>query len=202
MTPSGRRGAVLGALFAAASLSPVQAANQASPSPAPSPSPSPSALQALSWRSVGPSRGGRSVAVAGVAGQPLVYYFGGTGGGLWKTANAGISWTPVSDGYFKTGSVGAVAVAPSNANIVYVGMGEACLRANLSAGDGVYKSTDAGRTWTHIGLDDSSQIGRILIDPQNPELVYVAAVGHPYGPNNERGVFRSKDGGKAWEKVL
>src|SRR5215831_15487702 len=162
----------------------------------------PNLFAGMRWRNVGPSRGGRVTAVAGVAGQPFVYYFGGTGGGLWKTENAGISWIPVSDGYFKTGSVGAVEVAPSNANIVYVGMGEACLRANLSSGDGVYKSTDAGRTWTHVGLDDSSQIGRILIDPHNPDLVYVAAVGHPYGPNTERGVFRSKDGGKSWEKVL
>jgi photosystem II stability/assembly factor-like uncharacterized protein len=162
----------------------------------------PNLFKGMRWRNVGPSRGGRVTAVAGVAGQPLAYYFGGTGGGLWKTENAGISWTPVSDGYFKTGSVGAVEVAPSNANIIYVGMGEACLRANLSSGDGVYKSTDAGRTWTHVGLDDSSQIGRILIDPHNPDLVYVAAVGHPYGPNTERGVFRSKDGGKTWEKVL
>jgi len=159
-------------------------------------------LATMRWRNVGPSRGGRVTAVTGVAGQPLVYYFGGTGGGLWKTENAGNSWTPVSDGFFKTGSVGAVAVAPSDANIVYVGMGEACLRANLSAGDGVYKSTDAGRSWSHIGLDDTSQIGHILIDPHNSELVYVAAVGHPYGPNKERGVFRSKDGGKTWQKVL
>ena len=162
----------------------------------------PNLIAGMRWRNVGPSRGGRVTAVAGVAGQPLVYYFGGTGGGLWKTANAGISWTPVSDGYFKTGSVGAVAVAPSNPNIIYVGMGEACLRANLSAGDGVYKSTDAGKSWTHIGLDDTSQVGRVLVDPLNPDVVYVAAIGHPYGPNSERGVFRSKDGGKTWQKIL
>ena len=156
----------------------------------------------MRWRSIGPSRGGRVTAVAGVVGQPLVYYFGGTGGGLWKTENAGITWAPVSDAAFKAGSVGAVTVAPSDPNIIYVGMGEACLRSNLSAGDGVYKSTDAGRTWTHLGLDDSSQIGRIAVHPRNPDIVYVAAVGHPYGPNTERGLFRSKDGGKTWEKVL
>src|SRR5262245_14681348 len=162
----------------------------------------PNLFSGMRWRNIGPSRGGRVTAVSGIVGQPFVYYFGGTGGGLWKTDNAGISWTPVSDAAFKTGSVGAVTVAPSNANVLYVGMGEACLRSNISAGDGVYKSTDAGRTWTHIGLDDSSQIGRIAVHPRNPDLVYVAAVGHPYGPNEQRGIFRSKDGGKNWEKVL
>ncbi len=162
----------------------------------------PNLFSGMRWRNIGPSRGGRVTAVAGVVGQPFVYYFGGTGGGLWKTENAGISWTPMSDGVFKTGSVGAVTVALSNPNIIYVGMGEACLRSNLSAGDGVYKSTDAGRTWTHVGLDDTSQIGRIVVHPRNPDLVYLAAVGHPYGPNEQRGVFRSKDGGRNWEKIL
>jgi photosystem II stability/assembly factor-like uncharacterized protein len=157
---------------------------------------------ALRWRSIGPFRGGRVTAVAGIASQPLVYYMGATGGGVWKTDDAGTTWNNVSDAFFRTGSVGAVTVAQSNANIVYVGMGEACLRGNLSAGDGVYKSTDAGKTWTHIGLPDSSQIGRISIHPTNPDVVYVAAVGHPYGPNAERGVFRTKDGGTSWQKVL
>nr|UXE44408.1 Ycf48-like protein [uncultured bacterium] len=168
----------------------------------PRPQVDPNLFAGMRWRNVGPSRGGRVTAVVGVAGQPLVYYFGGTGGGVWKTENAGISWFPVSDGYFKTGSVGAIEVAPSNPNIIYAGMGEACLRANLSAGDGVYKSTDAGKSWTHVGLDETSQIGRVLVDPHNPDLVYVAAIGHPYGPNTDRGVFRSKDGGKTWQKVL
>ncbi len=157
---------------------------------------------ALRWRSIGPYRGGRVTAVAGIASQPLVYYMGATGGGVWKTDDAGTTWTNVSDGFFRTGSVGAVSVAPSNANIVYVGMGEACLRGNLSSGDGIYKSTDAGKTWTHVGLPDSSQIGRISIHPANPDLVYVAAIGHPYGPNPERGVFRTRDGGRSWQRVL
>jgi photosystem II stability/assembly factor-like uncharacterized protein len=157
---------------------------------------------ALRWRSIGPYRGGRVTAVAGIASQPLVYYMGATGGGVWKTDDAGTTWNNVSDGFFRTGSVGAVSVAPSNPNIVYVGMGEACLRGNLSSGDGIYKSTDAGKTWTHVGLPDSSQIGRISIHPTNPDLVYVAAIGHPYGPNPERGVFRTRDGGRSWQRVL
>src|SRR6266513_2721175 len=118
---------------------------------------------ALRWRSIGPYRGGRVTAVAGIASQPLVYYMGATGGGVWKTDDAGTTWNNVSDGFFHTGSVGAVSVSQSNPNIVYVGMGEACLRGNLSSGDGVYKSIDGGRTWNHIGLADSSQIGRIRI---------------------------------------
>ena len=161
-----------------------------------------SLLKTMHWRSIGPFRGGRVTAVAGVATQPLVYYMGATGGGVWKTEDAGITWTPISDRYFKTGSVGAIAVAGSDPNVVYVGMGEACLRANISHGDGVYKSTDAGKTWTHVGLADTQQIGRVRVHPSDPNLVYVAAVGHPYGPNAERGVFRSKDGGKSWQKIL
>src|SRR4051794_5882440 len=157
---------------------------------------------ALRWRSIGPYRGGRVTAVAGIAGQPLVYYMGATGGGVWKTDDAGVTWRNVSDAFFKSGSVGAVAVAPSNADVVYAGMGEACLRGNLSSGDGVYKSTDAGKTWSNVGLPDSSQIGRIRIHPTNADVVYVAAVGHPYGANAERGVFRTKDGGKSWQKIL
>jgi photosystem II stability/assembly factor-like uncharacterized protein len=157
---------------------------------------------ALRWRNIGPFRGGRVTAVAGIASQPLVYYMGATGGGVWKTDDAGLTWTNVSDGFFHTGSVGAVAVSQSDPNVVYVGMGEGCLRGNLSSGDGVYKSTDAGKTWTHVGLADTSQIGRMQVHPTNPSLVYVAAIGHPYGANAERGVFRSKDGGTTWQKVL
>ena len=162
----------------------------------------PDQLRGLHWRGIGPYRGGRSTAVAGDFNNRLVFYFGGTGGGVWKTTDGGISWEPVSDGYFKTGSVGAIAVAASDSNTIYVGMGEACLRANISHGDGVYKSTDAGKTWTNVGLRDSSQIGKLRIDPRNPNVVYVAAVGHPYGPNEERGVFRTRDGGKSWQKVF
>src|SRR3954451_3178127 len=157
---------------------------------------------AVRWRNIGPYRGGRVTAVAGIASQPLVYYMGATGGGVWKTDDAGTVWTNVSDGFVRSGSVGAISVSQSNSNIVYVGMGEACLRGNLSSGDGIYKSADAGKTWTHVGLPDSSQIGRISIHPTNPDVVYVAAVGHPYGSNVERGVFRTKDGGKSWQKVL
>lgn len=162
----------------------------------------PQLYQALRWRSVGPDRGGRVTAVAGIAGDRLTYYLGATGGGVWKTVNAGVTWAPISDRYFKTGSVGSIAVAESDPNIIYVGMGEACLRANISHGDGVYKSIDAGSTWQDIGLRDTSQIGKVLIDSQDPNLVYLAAIGHPYGANDERGVFRTKDGGKTWQKVL
>ncbi|HKQ79572.1 MAG TPA: glycosyl hydrolase [Blastocatellia bacterium] len=160
-------------------------------------------LNGLRWRNIGPFRGGRSVAVAGVASQPMVYYFGGTGGGVFKTTDGGVNWTPVSDGQpFGTGTVGAIEVSQSDPNVIYVGMGESCIRGNFSHGDGVYKSTDAGKTWRRVGLDDSRIIGRIRIHPRNPDLVYVAALGHAAGPNEQRGVFRSKDGGKSWERVL
>ena len=158
--------------------------------------------QALRWRSIGPDRGGRVTAVAGLVNDRFTYYMGATGGGVWKTVNAGITWAPISDPFFKTGSVGSIAVSQSDPSIIYVGMGEACLRSNISHGDGVYKSTDAGKTWRNIGLRDTSQIGKVLVDPRNPDLVYVAAVGHPYGPNEERGVFRSEDGGQTWKKIL
>jgi len=158
--------------------------------------------QALRWRSIGPDRGGRVTTVAGLVNDRRTYYMGVTGGGVWKTVNAGITWAPISDRFFKTGSVGSIAVSESNPNIIYVGMGEACLRSNISHGDGVYKSTDAGKTWRNIGLRDTSQIGKVLIDPRNPNRVYVAAIGHPYGPNEERGVFRSEDGGQTWKKIL
>src|SRR5262249_28182880 len=151
---------------------------------------------ALRWRSIWPYAGGRGTAVAGIGPQPMVYYMGSTGGGVWKTEDAGVTWNNVSDGYFHSGSVGAISVSQSNPNTVYVGMGEACLRGNLSSGDGVYKSTDAGRTWRHIGLPDSSQVGHVRIHPTNPDIVFVAAIGHPYGPSRERGVFRTDDRGR------
>jgi photosystem II stability/assembly factor-like uncharacterized protein len=159
-------------------------------------------LSGLRWRGIGPYRGGRVVAVAGVRDQPYVYYFGGTGGGVWKTTDGGIRWANVSDGQLGTGSVGAVAVAESDPNVVYAGMGEGCIRGNVSHGDGVYRSTDAGRTWTSVGLRDTRQIGRLRVHPRDPDLVYVAALGHAFGRNAERGVFRSRDGGRSWRKVL
>ena len=157
---------------------------------------------ALQWRSIGPNRGGRSITSAGSAARPNEYYFGATGGGLWKTTDGGAAWRPITDGQIKSSSVGAVAVSESNPDIVYIGMGETELRGNIMQGDGVYKSSDAGKTWTNVGLTDSQAIARIRIDPANPDVVYVAALGHPYGPNTERGVFRTRDGGKTWQKVL
>jgi len=162
----------------------------------------PELFGAMKYRSIGPSRGGRSTAAVGVPGDPLVYYFGATGGGVWKTTSAGQQWENVSDDFFGVGSIGAIAVADSDANVVYVGTGSACPRGNVSVGDGVYKSTDAGKTWKHIGLPDAGQVGRIRIHPADPDLVYVAALGHIFGPNEERGVYRSEDGGETWEQIL
>ncbi|HMF08337.1 MAG TPA: glycosyl hydrolase, partial [Thermoanaerobaculia bacterium] len=156
----------------------------------------------LEFRNIGPFRGGRSAAVTGVRHQPLTFYFGGTGGGVWKTSDGGSNWEPVSDKTFRTGSIGAIAVSESDPNVVYVGTGEAPIRGNVSSGDGVYKSTDAGKTWKNVGLSDTRQISRIRIDPSNPDVVFVAAQGHVWGANAERGIFRSKDGGKTWTKVL
>ena len=161
-----------------------------------------SLLKGLQWRSIGPYRGGRATAVAGVTSQPGVFYFGATGGGVWKTTDGGINWDNVSDEYFKTGSVGAIGVAESDPNVVYVGMGEAPIRGNFSHGDGVYKSTDAGKTWKHVGLEDTRQISRVRVHPKNPDIVFVGAQGHVFGPNDQRGVFRSTDGGKNWQKTL
>jgi photosystem II stability/assembly factor-like uncharacterized protein len=160
-------------------------------------------LKAFQYRSIGPYRGGRSAAVAGVPSQPFVYYYGSTGGGIWKTTDGGVNWESISDGsIFGTGSVGAIAVADSDPNIIYVGMGESPIRGNVSHGDGVYKSTDGGKTWKHLGLADTRQIPRIRIHPKNPNLVYVAALGHIWGPNEQRGVYRSDDGGKTWEQIF
>jgi photosystem II stability/assembly factor-like uncharacterized protein len=155
----------------------------------------------MKWRSIGPFRAGRSLAVTGVRGQPEVYYFGSVGGGVWKTNDAGRTWNPIFDAE-PIASIGAIAVAPSNADVIYAGSGEADMRSSISYGNGMYKSTDAGKTWAHIGLEDSRQIARILVDPNDSERVFVAALGHAYGPNKERGVFRSNDGGKTWQQVL
>ncbi len=160
-------------------------------------------FKSLKWRSIGPFRGGRSVSGTGVVGDPKTYYMGTTGGGVWKTDDMGISWRNISDGYFKTGSVGAIAVAESDPNVVYVGMGEHAVRGVMTHhGDGVYKSTDAGKTWKKIGLDATQHISRIVIDPKNPNIVIVAAQGALYSSSKERGIFKSTDGGATWKNVL
>jgi photosystem II stability/assembly factor-like uncharacterized protein len=157
----------------------------------------------LKFRNIGPFRGGRSVSASGVVGDPMTYYMGTTGGGLWKTEDAGQRWNNISDGYFEMGSVGAVAVSSYNTNIIYVGMGEHAPRGVMSSyGDGVYKSTDAGKTWKHLGLKETQHISRIVIHPTNPDVVYVAAQGQLYGPNKERGIYKSTDGGKTWKNTL
>jgi photosystem II stability/assembly factor-like uncharacterized protein len=161
----------------------------------------PSLYKGMRWRSIGPARGGRAIAVAGVPGDPNTYYFGAVAGGVWKTTDGGLNWSPIFDNQ-AVSSVGSIAVADSDPNVVYVGTGEACIRGNISHGDGVYKSTDAGKTWRHVGLRDTRHIGRVVVHPRNPDVVFVAALGHVYGTNAERGVFRSMDGGKSWEKVL
>ncbi len=154
------------------------------------------------WRNIGPDRGGRSLAVAGSSARPNEYYFGAVGGGLWKTVDGGTTWKPVTDGKLKSSSVGALAVAPSNPDVVYVGMGESELRGNVMQGDGVYKTTDGGKTWEHVGLEKTQAISRIRVDEKDPNLVYAAVLGHPYGASEDRGVFRSTDGGKSWKKIL
>jgi photosystem II stability/assembly factor-like uncharacterized protein len=161
----------------------------------------PTRFKAMEWREVGPYRGGRVAAVEGIVSQPKTYYFGSVGGGVWKTIDGGETWKNVSDGFFG-GSIGAVAVAESDPNVVYAGGGESTVRGNVSHGDGMWKSTDAGKTWTNVGLKDSRQIARVRIDPRDPNVVYVAALGHLFGPNKERGVYRTKDGGRTWERVL
>lgn len=159
-------------------------------------------LKSMRWRPIGPYRGGRVATVAGIASDINTYYFGATGGGVWKTTDSGDNWQPITDGQITTGSVGAIAVSEADPNIIYLGMGERTVRGNVSHGDGVYKSTDAGTTWKNIGLKDSRHIFRVRIHPRDPNIVYVAALGHLFGPNEERGIFRSTDGGKNWQKIL
>ena len=178
------------------------------PSPALSaaPSPAPSLidqlLDAMRFRCIGPPRGGRVVAVAGDPVEPAVFYFGAVAGGIWKTEDAGATWENVSDGYLKTSSVGALAVSDSDPNVIYAGMGESTIRADVSHGDGVWKSTDRGRSWVHVGLADTRHVSEIRIHPRDPDRVWVAALGHAFGPHPERGVYRSTDGGASWERVL
>ncbi|HEX7138680.1 MAG TPA: hypothetical protein VF219_12560, partial [Vicinamibacterales bacterium] len=155
----------------------------------------------MQWRAIGPFRGGRTKAITGVPGQPGVFYMAPVNGGVWKTDDYGRIWTPIFDDQ-PTGSIGAIAVAPSDPNIVYVGSGEGLARPDLSVGDGIYKSTDAGKTWTHQGLRDGQQIPYIIVDPRNSSRLFVAVLGHPYGPNEERGIYRSTDGGASFQKVL
>jgi photosystem II stability/assembly factor-like uncharacterized protein len=159
------------------------------------------AFKGMKYRLIGPFRGGRSLTAAGVPGDPTTYYFGATGGGVWKSTDGAMTWSPVFDKE-GTSAIGSIAVASSNHNVLYVGTGEACIRGNISHGDGVYKSLDGGKTWKNVGLKDSRAIGKVIINPTNPDIAFVAALGHPYGPNTERGIFRTMDGGKTWEKVL
>jgi photosystem II stability/assembly factor-like uncharacterized protein len=187
-------------LFLAAPATPTAAS--AAPSPARSAALPVERFGGMRFRSVGPYRGGRVCAVAGVRGRPATFYFGSTGGGVWKTTDAGTSWEPISDRDFTTGSVGAIAVAPSDPNVLYVGTGESQIRGNVAAGDGVYRSTDAGRSWINVGLRETRHISRVAVHPRDPDTVYVAALGHAWGPNPERGVYRSRDGGKSWRQVL
>src|SRR6476646_1239867 len=161
----------------------------------------PNLYQDLRWRSIGPTRGGRSTAAVGVRTQPNVFYMGATGGGVWKTENYGLTWVPVADGQIPTGSIGAIDVADSNPNVVYVGTGSEAIRSNVILGRGVFKSTDAGRTWQSVGLHEVGQIGQLKVHPKNPDIAYVAAIGNPFGWGPDRGVYRTKDGGKTWQKV-
>jgi photosystem II stability/assembly factor-like uncharacterized protein len=188
------------ALFACTALVsvPASATTKATPAPARL-----KPLEGLKYRLVGPFRGGRATGVAGVPGDPNTFYFGAASGGLWKTTDGGTTWKPLWDKFPEASpAVGAIAVAPSDPNILYVGTGETNIRGNVVTGNGLYKSTDAGKTWSFAGLRDTQVIGRIIVDPKNPNHVFVAALGHPFGPNSERGIFRSTDGGKSWSKVL
>src|SRR6187549_979061 len=155
----------------------------------------------MKYRMIGPHRGGRTVGAVGIPSQPNVFYIGVNNGGVWKTTDYGRTWNPIFDDQ-PTGSIGAIALAPSNPNIIYVGSGEGLQRPDLSTGDGIYKSADAGKTWTHLGLRDGQQIPQIAVDPRDPNRLYVAVLGHPYGPNQERGIYRSTDGGQTFQRVL
>src|SRR5882724_341168 len=162
----------------------------------------PALWSGLRYRMIGPERGGRVTTVTGVPSEPFTFYMGSTGGGVWKTIDAGHSWQNISDGFFSVGSIGAVEVSLSNPSIVYAGTGSSKIRSNVSIGRGIYRSTDAGKTWTFAGLRDTGQISTVRIHPTNPDVVYVAALGNPFAPNKERGVYRTNDGGKTWKQIL
>ncbi len=190
------------AVVVGALLAPVESAGPVVAQPAQGAGPETRAFPDLRWRNVGPTRGGRVTAIAGVRSQPCTYYMGATGGGVWKTENCGTDWTPLGDGQIATGSIGSIDVSESNPNVVWVGTGSAAIRSNVIIGRGVYRSTDAGRTWHFVGLKDSGQIGAVVIHPTNPDVVWLAALGSPFGPNPERGIFKTTDGGKTWKKTL
>jgi photosystem II stability/assembly factor-like uncharacterized protein len=202
---SSRRVAALGSVILIAMLSAPAPAQNAPPEKASANASesqfNPRLYQDLKWRCIGPFRGGRTVGATGVPGKPNLFYIGVNNGGVWKSTDAGRTWTPIFDGQ-PTGSIGALAVAPSNPDVIYVGSGEGLRRPDLSTGDGIYRSTDGGNTWIHLGLRDGQQITNILVDPHDPNRVFVAVLGHPYGPNPERGLFRSTDGGENWQKIL
>jgi photosystem II stability/assembly factor-like uncharacterized protein len=172
-----------------------------SPTPAPAGTIDEKLFRGMQWRQVGPFRGGRALAIEGVPNEPNTYYFGAVAGGVWKTTDAGANWTPLFDKE-PISSIGAIAVAPSDHNVIYVGTGEAAVRGNISYGAGVFKSVDAGKTWKNIGLKDTRHIGALIVDPKNADVVLVAALGHIFGSNQERGIFRTTDGGKTWNRVL
>ena len=162
----------------------------------------PSFLKSMEWRCIGPHRGGRVVAVTGDVSNPGVFYFGACAGGVWKSTDGGAFWENVSDGFFNTAAVGAIAAAESDVNVIYAGMGESCIRGNVCHGDGVYGTTDGGKTWAHLGLQNTRHISRVRVHPQDANLVYVAALGDPFNASSDRGIYRSKDGGGSWEQVL
>src|SRR5215469_3821745 len=195
-----RHGVVVAVVAAATLQAAASSAAPAAAAPAAA-AVNPSLFGALQWRCIGPYRGGRALAVAGVPGDASTFYFGAVAGGVWKTTDGGNTWQPLTDGT-PISSVGAIAVAPSNHDIIYVGTGEAAPRGNMTYGDGVYRSVDGGKSWSHLGLKDTRQIGAVIVDPNNADIVLVAALGHAFGPNAERGVFRTTDGGKSWTKVL
>src|SRR4029079_15446044 len=159
-------------------------------------------LASFKWRSIGPDRGGRSIAVSGVKARPREAYFGAVGGGLWKTTDGGMKWAPVTDGQLTSSSVGAVAISESRPDVVFIGMGESCIRGNIMPGDGVYRSTDAGKTWAHVGFTNSDAISKIRIHPTNPDIVFVADFGRYGTPSDERGLYKSSDGGRTWQRKL